>query len=299
MLGKKKRLTLIKPASVEVRARRLDPDLTNLPRFWADNDPFLTHFMNALSVTFPGGERMFMDAVRAVRDRVKSPEVLRDIAGFMAQEALHSRAHHALNDHLDTWGYPGRAMEQAVRDDIARERRFHTDKSLLALTCALEHITAMMGELLLSREDIQQMAHEDIRPLWLWHAIEETEHKAVAFDVYQEVYGDYFTRVLWLVLSTFGLLGGVSIFQRELLAVDRLNKPSVWAKGLWKLWGPKGILIGLVPMWLDYFRPNFHPWQHDNSARIEQYRALLDRLEAATRGSVANLGEDAPLDKIA
>jgi predicted metal-dependent hydrolase len=279
MLAKKTRPELRKPSRVQITPRRLEPKLEGeLPQYWADGDPFLTHFMNALSITFPPGERMFMDAVRAVRERVEDPQTREEIAGFMGQEALHSRAHQAFNDYLEKLGYPIAKLEQDLKDGIADNRNHHTKATLLALTCALEHITAMMGELLLSRPDLQEMMHDSARPLWLWHALEETEHKAVAFDVYQEVYGDYGMRARWLLFGTVGLLYTVTSYQRVLLQRDGLNKPSVWFKGLWRLWGKDGMLIGLLPMWLDYFRRDFHPWQHDNSELIQRYQAMLEAL---------------------
>lgn len=278
MLSKLKRAAIRRPASVQVIPRRIDFAFDEtLPRAWYDNDIFLTHFMNALSITFPEGERMFMDAVRNVQAQVKDEQTRKDIAGFMGQEALHGRAHEAFNEFLLARGYPMDKLEAQVAADIAGHRPDHTPSSLLALTCALEHITAIMGNLLLSHPELQQMMHEEIRQLWIWHALEETEHKAVAFDVYQELYGNYVQRVGWLLLSTIGLLASVTVFQYALLQRDGANSPGRWLKGLWRMWGRKGLLTPLLPDWLEYFKPDFHPWQQDNSALITRYRAAFDR----------------------
>ena len=134
-----------------------------------------------------------------------------------------------------------------------------------------------MGHLLLSRPDIQEMMHEDVRQLWIWHALEETEHKAVAFDVYQEVFGNYRQRVTWLLLSTAGLVGIVTTYQLFLMHSDRANSPGRWLKGLWRLWGKDGLLVSLVPEWLEYFRRDFHPWQQDDSALVARYRSAFDQ----------------------
>jgi predicted metal-dependent hydrolase len=257
-----------------------------LPRYWYEDDAFLTHFMHALSLTFPEGERMFMDAVRAVRERVTDPETRADIAGFMGQEALHSRAHEALNQHLARLGYPAAALEQGIRERILANRPHHTKQSLLALTCALEHVTAIMGHHLLARPELQAQIHPAIRDLWIWHALEETEHKAVAFDVYQELYGDYATRARWLLISTLGLCTSVSVLQYWLLRRDGLaDKPSVWLKGMWRLWGPRGLLLPLVPAWLAYFKPSFHPWDIDDSQLIEAHRKRFDDSARYTKKS--------------
>jgi predicted metal-dependent hydrolase len=276
-----------KPENVQIKARRVafefEPDLA---RHWYRGDPFLTHFMHALSITFPDGERMFMEAVRAVQSRVRNEQTRADIAGFMGQEALHSRAHEALNDFIAARGYPARALAAAMRDEIAENKHQHSKKSALALTCALEHITAIMGHRLLADPDLQASMPESMRRLWVWHALEETEHKAVAFDVYQEVFGDTRTRNLWLLISTLGLMGTVLRFQTELLKHDGLaHKPTLWLKGMWSLWGPRGILLPLVPAWLSYFKPGFHPWQVDDSALIQRYRAEFDEASYALKNA--------------
>jgi predicted metal-dependent hydrolase len=229
---------------------------------------------------------MFMDAVRAVHSDVHNEQTRADIAGFMGQEALHSRAHEAFNDFIAARGYPALALAAGMREEIAAHKPEHTKKSLLALTCALEHVTAIMGHHLLSRPDQQALMPESMRRLWLWHALEETEHKAVAFDVYQEVYGDTRTRRTWLVISTLGLMGTVLRFQNELLKHDGLaHKPSIWLKGMWRLWGPRGLLLPLVPAWLSYLKSDFHPWQVDDSTLIQHYRAEFDQAASFTKSA--------------
>ncbi|HEX5661408.1 MAG TPA: metal-dependent hydrolase [Polyangiales bacterium] len=266
-----------RPASVEVKPRNIKFGIgPEMRRYWVSGDPFLTHFMNALSVTFPPGEKMFMDAVKAVRDRVKNPETRADIAGFLAQEALHSREHQALNVRLEEFGYPAQEMEERIAQHIKEISKYRTKKISLAVTVALEHMTALLGHKLLTQRQTRELLDPDVLPIWAWHAVEEMEHKAVAFDAYEEAFGDYLPRALALLTTTLGLFGGAHVLQYQFLKVDKLNSPKLWAKGLWRLWGPKGILVDMVPMWLEYFRRDFHPWQQDDSALIHEYEQLYD-----------------------
>ena len=266
-----------RPASVQVKARNIKFGIgPNMRRYWVSGDPFLTHFMNALSVTFPPGEKMFMDAVKAVRDKVQNPETRADIAGFLAQEALHSREHQSLNERLEQLGYPAREMERQIAERIKVMQKYRTKKMSLAVTVALEHMTALLGHKLLTQKEIRDLSDPEVLPIWTWHAIEEMEHKAVAFDTYEEVFGDYLPRALALVTTTVGLFGGAHLLQYHFLKIDKLNSPKLWAKGLWSLWGPKGIMLDMVPMWLEYFRRDFHPWQQDDSALIKEYEQLYD-----------------------
>jgi uncharacterized protein len=262
-----------RPASVSVKARNIKFAIeAGVPKYWVSGDPFLTHFMNALSVIFPPGERMFMDSVKAVRDRVQNPETRADITGFLAQEALHSREHHTLNEFLGTQGYPVDKLEAGLTDHIAQVSKLRNDRSQLAATVALEHMTALLGFKLLTQEHVRALCDERMLPIWMWHAVEEMEHKAVAFDTYEEVFGDYLPRALALVTTTVGLFGTAHLFQYYLLRKDGLaHSPKLWAKGLWRLWGPKGLLTDMLPQWLEYFRRDFHPWQQDDSPLIADY----------------------------
>jgi predicted metal-dependent hydrolase len=280
---KTQKLGPTKPASIDVTPRNVRFGLAGcVPRYWMDNDPFMTHFMNALSLTFPPGERMFMDAVRAVRERVKNPDTQRDIAGFLAQEALHSREHGDLNSALEAMGYPARALENYVRESIAGHHQDDDPRGKLAATVALEHITAILGHKLLSQPEIQALFHSEVRPLWMWHAVEEMEHKGVAYDVYQEVFGEYAPRAIALLLTTIGLFATAHAFQFEFLRRDGLAyKPSIWLKGLWKMWGRNGLLVDMIPVWFDYFRLDFHPWQIDDSKLVTAYKGRFESPAAA------------------
>ncbi|MDB4990968.1 MAG: hypothetical protein JWN04_6146, partial [Myxococcaceae bacterium] len=241
-----------RPASVSVQARNVKFGINaEMPRYWVSDDPFLTHFMNALSVIFPPGERMFMDAVKAVRDRVKNPETRADIAGFLAQEALHSREHSALNAVLQNQGYPVRELDEGMSEHMRQVAKFRSKRSQLAATVALEHMTALLGFKLLTQEHVRALCDAEVLPVWMWHAVEEMEHKAVAFDTYEEVFGDYLPRALALVTTTIGLFGTAHYFQYYFLKRDGLaHDPKLWAKGLWRLWGPKGLLSDMLPQWL-------------------------------------------------
>jgi predicted metal-dependent hydrolase len=274
--------SVLRPPGVEITPRNLRFGLENgVPRYWMDGDPFMTHFMNGLSIIFPPGERMFMDAVRAARPRVSNPATLADIRAFLAQEAIHFREHGELNKALENMGYPARRLEANLRRSLEGEGN---PKSTLAETVALEHLTAILGHKLLSQPHVRALFHPDVLPLWMWHAVEEMEHKAVAFDVYEEVYGDYSQRAVALVLGTLGLFITAHWFQYLLLRRDGLgHKPGLWLKGLWRMWGVNGLLIDLVPAWLDYLRRDFHPWQNDDSGLLAEFKSRFETAGTGTR----------------
>lgn len=268
-----------KPAHVRITPQRKDFDFSDVPRHWFDNDPVLSHFLNALSLTFPDGERLFVDSVRAFRDRVDDPVRQQEISGFIGQEAMHSLEHDSFNRMLAEQGYREQAEGgQALAQQMIDRARQRLSKELqLAVTAGLEHITAILADRLLSDPTVLERIDPSVRQLWLWHAIEETEHKGVAYDLYQDVSGDYRQRVRTFLFASLALASYTSTYTWAFLKKDGLQrKPLTVAKGVWKLVGINGLLLPVIPAYLRYLRPGFHPWQHDNSALIEKWRELLD-----------------------
>jgi hypothetical protein len=111
----------------------------------------------------------------------------------------------------------------------------------------------------------------------MWHAIEENEHKAVCYDVYQKVYGGYFTRTIMMAITTLIFFGVIGWFQVHLLRKDgQLFNWRSWGKGLKMLFGPRhGFLTKLLLPYLDYYRPGFHPLDHDSKALEQRWRQRL------------------------
>ncbi len=263
----------IGPKTIRPRRMRFTFD-ESIPADWC-GDVFLSRYLDALSITFPEGEQFFVESVRAYRDRVKDPAQAAAIQGFVAQEALHSREHHALNRWLETRGYPVEDMEEVVKFLLRFARTFPPEWQL-GFTCSLEHCTAILGEYILGDESVRAVFHERMRPLWLWHALEESEHKGVAFDVYKQVSDAYGVRVATHLLATGFFLVATTAFAADMVRRDgRATELAIWTRGARTLWGPKGHLRRLIPEWARYFARDFHPWDHDSRALIAEWESKL------------------------
>lgn len=250
---------------------------SDLPRYWMNGDPFETHMMHALSLTFPDGEKAFIDSVRHYQDRITDPSLREDVRAFIGQEIQHSREHEALNTFIESLGLPVHEVYDFIRARIAQTDAEAPPIVKLAVTCALEHFTAILADAMLSQPEMLEGVDARVRPLWLWHAIEETEHKSVAFDVYQHVGGDYRTRVVAMAYVTVEFISNQARFHRTLMKADgQMGNVRSWARGMAKYWGPRGVYTRLAPAYLAYFRPDFHPWQHDNRALVERHKRAIE-----------------------
>ena len=267
----------LKARARTIAPRQLKIDIPeDAPRYWMGGDPYSTHVMNVLSLIFPPGERLFIDAVRHFRTHISDPVLLAQVRGFLGQESRHSREHKVFNRWLEKFGINAEAIEDVLHKEIRRRQSKRTPMDDLAVTCAFEHFTAILAEAWLTDDAWRTTAAEPLRTLWTWHSLEEIDHKAVAFDVYREVGGDHATRVRWMIKITIAFLIGVSAIQLSVLAADgQFRRPVYLARSWWQYWGPRGHFSRLVPAYLRYFRRDFHPWNEDHSALIARFEQEL------------------------
>ena len=209
--------------AVPTRRISFEESLRDLPKhFAADGDLIQSHFAATLSALFPDGEDFFVRSVRHYRDQITDPVLKRQVAGFIGQEAMHGREHRALNGRLHALGYPTKGIERFTKWGLEARERILPPISNLALTAALEHFTATLAELLLSDPELQrQFGHEQLKNLFLWHALEESEHKAVAFDVYKAVGGSERVRVWTMNFITATFISATTIMMIISLLRDR------------------------------------------------------------------------------
>ncbi len=245
---------------------------------WNGGDPAKTVFLNALSILFPHGERFFITAVAQYRRRITDPKLAREIAAFTQQEALHTREHIAFNTAVERL-VDARKLEAEVGALLAEARQHSSPLVCLAVTIALEHFTAILAKEVLDTPAQLRDAREDYRRLWTWHALEECEHKAVAFDVFEAVTGGRKTvlrrRVMLPVTGFFVWFVGKHIV--ALMRAQRLARsPLAWARLAWYLFGRPGIVRRIVPSYLAYFGRDFHPNDIDDRSMLARTRRLVD-----------------------
>jgi predicted metal-dependent hydrolase len=231
------------------------------------------------------GERFFIDSVRNYRDQITDPELKKAVTAFIGQEAMHGREHEEYNDFVAQAGIPLYAQEAFVARLLKAVQDYSPQSFQLAATVALEHLTAILGGGLLDLPEILEGADDGYKAIWNWHALEETEHKAVAFDVYQVAIGDdsnlgaYALRSGTLVAATgifFALM--IPYYVHNVRIKGGLTDLKGWRAVAKHTWGKRGIFRNITKPWFDWFKPGFHPWDHDNSEQLKNFDALLGDL---------------------
>src|SRR3546814_7470361 len=196
--------------SVQTRRTAVDHE-GPLSRHFVEGDILQSHILAVLSATFPKGEQFFVDSVLNFRDQITDEERRRQVAGFIGQETMHGREHDRFNEVLGQLGYPTRFVDSTTGAAMGLFQRFLPDSVQLAITAAAEHFTSVLAEQILEDDSFaDQDLPEHVRDLFRWHALEECEHKAVAYDVYDPCVGSEVIR-LAPMHALPGLLGAVAL----------------------------------------------------------------------------------------
>ena len=262
-----------------IRARRIHFNYPEggLRRHYVQGDLLMSHIIAYLSATFPEGEDFFVRSVRRHADQVTDPVLKEQVKGFIGQEVTHSREHVALNERLQQMGYPTGFNDRMTARALARDERVFAPLTCLAITAALEHFTAVLAESLLGDEDAQALlGSTEVRKMLLWHAYEESEHRAVAFDVYQAVGGTERRRIWTMRMVTLTFFGSVVLFTTLSLLRDRSTyNPVRLVRSLWALRCSPFLKRSLIRRLRQYNKVGFHPNDVDNSALLERWHPEL------------------------
>lgn len=242
--------------------------------------PVFTAFLNTFSVVLPVGERFFINSVRSYRDQITDPELKKAVTAFIGQEAMHGREHEEYNDAFFAKAPIAPKFEKFVEKLLFGLNKRGPKSWGLSATIALEHFTALLADGVLTEPRLTSDADPGYAALWKWHALEETEHKAVAYDVWEAVMGKgakaYGLRMFGQVMATLIFWGLViPVFIEVLRTEGQLTNWDGWKKFYKFTMGDVGLLRKQIGNYLDYYRPGFHPWDHDNRAYLEQIDEFL------------------------
>jgi hypothetical protein len=269
--------------SITPRDRRFGRE-TATPRLWHGGRVEATAIYNALSTTFPAGETFFVESVRSFRDGAP-PKLAEEIKGFTTQEAIHSREHDAFNKRATQSGYNLTSLEERVKWRLSITKSKPPIVSLAA-TMALEHFTAILAHQLLADPRHLEGAEIETGDLWRWHAVEEIEHKGVAYDTWLHATRHWTRWKRWKVKAkvmlyvTRNFVVDRTAGALELMRQDGVTGLTAWRKLLIYLWVRPGMFRKIAGAWLKFFIPRFHPWNEDDRHLLGAYARIAGGTEA-------------------
>ncbi|MFO1080584.1 MAG: metal-dependent hydrolase [Reyranellaceae bacterium] len=264
---------------------------------WFPLSETIERMLNTVSLFFPPGEAYFMESVRRFQGTVTDPVLKEQVQRFLFQEAMHTGQHRVANRFLARY-YPNAPwVETLARRHLKFWHWLVPAGASLAATCAIEHLTAIAARTLLQHQELlQPWVQTGFYRLWMWHAVEESEHKSVCFDVYKAAFGDtdggYVIRCAVMAVTTVlfftTLVVGMVLLGRR----PPLRRPPApdWAPPDWEsLEGTpraeaaadrflRGGLLSLVRQitpwrhYFAYFRRDFHPSDFDCADLIEEWK---------------------------
>ena len=258
--------------------RRMDFDFEGVKPDFIKNNPVSSALWIAFQSYFPEGEQFFVDSVRASQKEITDPQLKRDVSAFIGQEAMHGKEHKVANLAFAKVGINVNKLEKAAGWVRQLANRRLGKKMRLALTAASEHYTGVIAHQIAYHPGfLSGIMDPKVKQLVLWHAMEETEHRAVAFDLYKHTNGDYLTRALAMGIVSAGiapvvLMGMVSC----LIQRGHLTNTKAWAEFLVDYWGPQGFFTRAVPELMAYFKVDFHPNQENPEALLTAFRRYLN-----------------------
>jgi len=270
--------------AVEIKPRRMSFPFSEMKSslYFKDN-ALLSAFGAALSSTYPPGESEFIASVRLYQDKVTDPELKQQIRGFIGQEGHHSHQHKKANEVLKGLGWDAQYVEENLGKDIAKNTSSgwrSKPKWRLAVTAGMEHMTAIMAEYMLKNPEVFDSLDERVKELLFWHAVEEIEHKSVAFDVFMSIENDQ--RYLRKAMRMANFIFNSKISMYVVVLMWKARRFPSWreVKEFREfLFGKKGLVTQIKPAYKDYFKEGFHPWDHDNQYLIDEWKEKYYRPE--------------------
>lgn len=235
----------------------------------------------ALSGSFPPGEKEFIESVRNYQDKVSSDKLKANIKDFIHQEGQHSYQHRLANEQITALGWDAKHIEERLGKVIKRRIAGNiasSDKWRLAITTCAEHFTAIMCAHLLEHPEVLDSLDPKAKDLLLWHSVEEVEHKSVAFDTFMDVENDAaFLRramVLTTIVFLWGQVADTIILMWRARKLPNFRDLIGYSKFMF---GKTGMARKLAKPYFDFYRKDFHPWDHANTHLIERWESEFYR----------------------
>ncbi|MBL1078328.1 metal-dependent hydrolase [Nocardia sp. 2] len=162
----------------------------DVPFLWNEQNPAFSSMANAVSFLAIGFEKMIVKMILQTKPLISDPEVAAEADAFMRQEGQHSAAHRQHVKGLIR-AYPG--LQETLDKVIAEFDHLTARTSLdyrLAYTADLEATFTPVFKLMLDNHATLFKPGDDrVASLFIWHFVEEVEHRSSALIIFDSVVG--------------------------------------------------------------------------------------------------------------
>lgn len=175
---------------LQVRKMRFAFADYDVPFLWNEENPAFSSMANAVSFLAIGFEKMIVNMIREAMPRITDPAVAEEADAFVRQEGQHSTAHRQHANALIR-RYPG--LQETLNEVIAEFDRLTVQTSLeyrLAYTADLEATFTPVFKLMLDNDStLFQPGDDRVASLFIWHFVEEVEHRSSALIIFDSIVG--------------------------------------------------------------------------------------------------------------
>jgi predicted metal-dependent hydrolase len=194
--------------------------------------------------------KVMRESLRHIDDE----QLLKDMRGFIGQEAQHYRCHRRLNERLTKNGHPQFAKIEKKIADSYEHLGGRSMRTRLAYSAGFECMTTGFTNWLIEdRKSLFKNAQADVTSFWLAHMAEECEHKTVG-------------------LSCIGMFS----------ALRRDSKDSLFRRTWGVLCQLSAIVVKVGPFLVRALRPNYNPRQESDPEWLGQWVSFNE--EASNQG---------------
>lgn len=247
-------------------------DEENMPStkgVWFKNKPLITQLLNSYTLLIPNGEGFIIRTCNRYLKQVR-PELANELRMLFFQEGSHSREHGRLLKSMQDEGLGLNSYRKLCNLFFYKILEPLTPLKLrLATAAAIEHHNAIIATFFLNQQLLNEIQDKELRKLFLWHFVEEIEHKETVYKLFQNVSNSWMLRALGMLTSLCTFIFSLALGTLLLgLKTDLIATKGFWREFFNENFGRNGLLAILVSGSLEYLKPKFYPSRKESETLL-------------------------------
>ena len=257
----------------KIPVRKMNFDLPSPSEFdpkWAADSAFASYPALCASLYVAYLEPFLVKSMRHVLDQITDPNLREDADRFARQEAQHYQQHERFNELILSCGYPGLRERLAVlKEDFDSFFKVKGDRWCIGFVEGFESYTYLASINALKLGLFEHPGKDKrIGLLFKWHLTEEIEHRHVAHDIYQHLYGDYLFRVRMCFFAQSHIAKFTGDCTKIMSAFDTDRFDSSYSLSAFHR---IATLVAILPIFIKTYMPWHSPHRIKVSDKILEY----------------------------